>query len=216
MNQTVTSPRARSPRSYAGQFPTRYLFLYLGFTLLDFVEAMASLPPRHGTPEPATQGIHAPTPRAGDSPLSGDIGALSGYVGKDPKPALKKFIAKNDSAGLKRYVARQAFIDALVYTRLVTVISGIPFFVKKPSGFAHDPAQITDLAYLAAVNAVILQEAFTVAADVASRTRKPLSSVWGEATYQSEVMSFVTSFMAVVRSNKTAGAAALGKVVSQP
>ncbi len=64
-NQTVTSPRARSPRSYACQCPTRYLFLSLGFTPLDCGDAMAALPRRHGTPEPAPKRIHAPTPIRG-------------------------------------------------------------------------------------------------------------------------------------------------------
>ena len=36
VNHRVTSPRWTSARSYAGQFPTRYVVLYLGCTL-DFM-----------------------------------------------------------------------------------------------------------------------------------------------------------------------------------
>ena len=42
--------------------PTRYCFLYLGFTPLDFVEAMAQLPRRHGTPSRRPWAFHAPKP----------------------------------------------------------------------------------------------------------------------------------------------------------
>ncbi len=153
------------------------------------------------------------TIRAGLPLVGSGIHALTGYVGPELEPALKKLIDKNDAAGLKTYVGRRDFLDSIVYSQLLGHLSGTPFFVKTPSRFAFDPAQITDLAYLAAVNGVILRKAFETAADVSTRKGISLSAVWGNTAYQTEVLGFIKRFMALVQSNKTAGAAALAATI---
>ena len=65
MNQMVRSPRRTSARSYAGQFVTRYLVLYVGWTFERF-DIMGSLQeqvmyPTDGSPT-GWISIHAPTP----------------------------------------------------------------------------------------------------------------------------------------------------------
>src|SRR6266568_3979433 len=144
---------------------------------------------------------------AGQPPMADDIHAMYGFAGTDPKPALKGYLAANDAAGLKSYVRGQDFIDSLVYTMLVTPVTTNEMNLGKGGSvkdFLFDPAQITDLAYLAAINAVIIRKAFEIAADVASRTKTPFASVWSRSDYQAEIGAFLSKFIALAGSNRTA------------
>lgn len=155
--------------------------------------------------------------RGGQSPVANEVHALEGFVGGDPKPALARFIANNDQAGLRAYVQTQDFLDSTVYTLLVTPISGLAGRLSGSLGhvsdFLLDPSQITDLAYLAAINGVILRKAFEIAADVSARTRTPLASIWNNATYQTEIRSFIARFIGLASQNRAQGAAALAATV---
>jgi hypothetical protein len=156
------------------------------------------------------------TIRAGQPPIVGDIHALEAFVGSDPLPSLKTYLAANDSAGLKSYVARQDFLDSLVYTMLVSPVSATAGHLGKGGNvadFLFDPAQITDLGYLAAINAVLIRKALEVGADVASRTKTPLAGVWSRADYQAEIGKFISQYIALAAKNRTAGAAALAAVI---
>ena len=76
-----------------------------------------------------------------------------------------------------------------------------------------DPAQITDLAYLAAINAILIQRAFIIAAEVAVLKRIHIASVWKDTSYLSKVNKFIKKFMTLMRSNKTAGVSALASLI---
>ncbi|MFL6711678.1 MAG: DUF4157 domain-containing protein [Sulfurifustis sp.] len=155
--------------------------------------------------------------RAGQSPVNDEVHALNGFAGGAPRPALTRLIAANDHAGLRSFVQTQDFLDATVYTMLVTPVSGIAARVAGTFGHISDtlmdPAQITDLAYLAAINGVILRKAFELAADVAARTRTPLASVWSHADFQRDVRAFILRYIGLASQNRSQGAVALAATI---
>jgi len=154
--------------------------------------------------------------RTGVSPVSDDIDLLNGYVGSDHKPTLNTYIAANNTSGLASYVKRQDFLESMVYTTLVSTVSTNAAYLGPKGDIKHflfDPAQVNDMAYLAAVNGVLLRKAFETAAAVAKRTGTPLVSVWSHADYQAEMNTFLSKYIALAASNRTAGAAALAGVI---
>lgn len=155
--------------------------------------------------------------RAGQSPVSNDIDALNGYVGGDPKPALRVFIAADDRAGLRGYVRTQDFLDSTVFTILVTAVgindARLSGRIGHVSDFLLDPSQITDLAYLAALNGVILRKAFELAADVSQRTGTPLAGIWGHADFQREIQAFISRLVGLASQNRRRGIVALAATI---
>lgn len=155
--------------------------------------------------------------RAGQSPVSNDIDALNGYVGGDPKRALRAFIAADDRTGLRGYVRTRDFLDSTVFTVLVTAVgvneARLSGRIGSASDFLLDPSQITDLAYLAALNGVILRKAFELAADISQRTGTPLTGIWGHADFQREIQAFISRLVGLASHNRRQGIVALAATI---
>lgn len=148
--------------------------------------------------------------RAGQAPISDGIECLHGYVGGDPKPSLRTSISSDDRAELRRFVGTQDFLESVVYTSSVTLIGGERLrraseMGHTPAEYMFDPSQITELTYLAAINAVILRKAFQLAADFADRTNTPLSNVWANADYQREIRVLISQLVALASRDRRRG-----------
>lgn len=156
--------------------------------------------------------------RAGQAPLDEHIECMRGYVGGDPKPRLRRLIVGDNRSELRSFVGTRDFLDSTVYTMLVTLLSTDE--LRRTGGMGHhvseflfDPSQVTDIAYLAAINGVILRKAFELAADIADRRHMSLSAVWGDADYQSEIRAFILRLIALASHNRTEGAVALASMI---
>jgi hypothetical protein len=135
---------------------------------------------------------------------------LNGYVGGDPKPSLRNSINQDDRAGLRRFSGTQDFLESVVHTSLVSLISSDRLrregeMGHTPAEFLFDPSQVTELAYLAAINAVILRKAFQLAADFADRTSTPLANVWANADYQREIRALILRLVGLASHDRRRG-----------
>lgn len=59
-------------------------------------------------------------------------------------------------------------MGAVAYGHLVGPLVSMKFAMKKPSQFMFDPDQITDLAYSAAFNGVLISRALFIAAEISA------------------------------------------------
>ena len=98
VSQRVTSPRRTSVRSYAGQFPTRYLVLYFGWTL-DFTSRSCGLDQHYGQNNAGlspNDGFRAPTPV---------VEAEGGVRRNGPEPVARHDVASETARAVSRGVS---------------------------------------------------------------------------------------------------------------
>lgn len=77
------------------------------------------------------------------------------------------------------------------------------------SNYLNDSSPITDMAYLAAINGVILRKAFKIAADIADSTGTSLAGVRSHADYQTRMQATLARLIALAAHHRREGIVAL-------
>ncbi|HKQ30196.1 MAG TPA: DUF4157 domain-containing protein, partial [Burkholderiales bacterium] len=148
--------------------------------------------------------------RLGVPLLDEKINMMDGWVGQDYKPDLRNFIQTNDTAGLRTLVRQADFIENLVFTKMSPTLSSNENAMagkagSKRSNTMFDPSQVTDLVYLSAINAIIIQKSYVLAAEIADRKKVTLSEVWADTTYKREMQMFIDGLISLAAGNRDEG-----------
>jgi hypothetical protein len=152
--------------------------------------------------------------RTGRSLLDEKIHALEGYIGPEQQPLIQGFFITNDIAGLRAHIGRDDFLDSLAFANIMRAVGTNQLAIageleRSIKDMLFDPAQVTDLLYLSAINAVIIRKAFALAADIAERKNLTLSGVWTDKTYIREIGAFIAGLIAKAAGNRREGIVAL-------
>jgi len=154
---------------------------------------------------------------AGRAPIDNRIVALGAGAGSHLGSRLENMLKADDRAGVRSFVGGQNFLEATVFGVLVGPVAGnadrASGKLGKLSDYMMDASQIGDLAYLAAINGLILRKAFELAADMAERKKTSLAAVWSDADYQKEIRAFISRFIGLASQNRKDGAAALAATI---
>jgi len=154
---------------------------------------------------------------AGQPPIADRIAALGAGVTSHLGDRLENMLKADDRAGVRSLVGGANFLEATVFNLLVGPVAGnadkASGKMGKLSEYMMDASQIGDMAYLAAINGLILRKAFQLAADTADREKVALGRVWGRADYQKEIRAFISSFIGLASQNRKDGAAALAATI---
>jgi hypothetical protein len=154
---------------------------------------------------------------AGQPPIADRIAALGAGVTSHVGNRLENMIKADDRAGMRSFVGGASFLEATVFNLLVGPVAGnadkASGKLGKLSDYMMDASQIGDLAYLAAINGLILRKAFDLAVEVANREKIPLAQVWSRADYKKEIRAFILGFIGLASQNRKDGAAALAATI---
>jgi hypothetical protein len=152
--------------------------------------------------------------RTGRSLLDEKIHALEGYIGPEQQPLIEGLFKANDVAGLRAHIRRDDFLDSLAFANIMRAVGINQLAIsgeleRSIKDMLLDPAQVNDLLYLSAINAVIIRKAFALAADIAERKNLALSAVWTDKTFIREIGSFIAALISKASGNRREGIVAL-------
>ena len=149
--------------------------------------------------------------RAGQPPLDASIESAFGRFlagSADRFPLMRDAITRDDPGALTAAVG-SGFVTTVVSSGLLGEASSLGFLPGASSSYVMMPDQFRDLAFVWAQCAVIVRRAMVRAAAIARRLRVRLADVFARAEWQSEMSTFLRSFVRELQSNPRQGVAAL-------